>query len=243
MNFTSDNIERKLDRYREQVLHWNRGINLVSRRDPANRLEELIGQCRNTWETLANSNVANLDDASRLWYFDLGSGAGLPGIVWHVQMMAAGLPVRSLLVEPREKRAWFLKRVAREIGEQDLMVTPSRWNEVPEDSCRSLFPDPRPCHILVSLKALRLTDIMVLKGLAPFLTESESRETTLLIVRFYPPDQKWTDKLAGELEIPAAGQQTPLSGHTFRGEGGRVLLPATLPAASLVLSEYRIRTP
>jgi hypothetical protein len=46
-----------------------------------------------------------------------------------------------------------------------------------------------------------------------------------------------------ELGIPEAGHLRSTPSFLFRSEGGRVLVPGTLPGASLVLSEYRIQTP
>jgi hypothetical protein len=247
MRGSGKNIDGILDDYRKQVLRWNDQINLVSRQDTAGRLEGLIHQCRDGWDHLATDGVSNLTGASRLWYFDLGSGAGLPGFVWHVQMAAAGLSVRTLLVEPREKRAWFLERMAHLVGPESLHVLTSRWGEIGKGDLADTIPEPPPSHVLISLKALHLPDSAVLEGLTPFLGAAGSpatpaeTEIALLIARFYPPDQEWSEELAGELDIPPAGQLRSTSSGLFKSEGGRVLSPATLPGAGLVLSGYRIQ--
>jgi hypothetical protein len=249
MNPDSRQIDGILDNYRNLVLRWNRRINLISRRDTANRLDKLIHQCRNSWTSLADSDTVGLAGASRLWYFDLGSGGGLPGVVWHVQMVAAKLPVRTFLVEPREKRAWFLERAARQVGSDSLHVLANRWEEPPKDGFGTPLLATHPSHVLISLKALKLSDATVLAGLSPFLEAGKTRNTaaengpTILIARFHPPDQKWSKGLAGELGIPEAGHLRSTPSFLFRSEGGRVLAPGTLPGASLVLSEYRIQTP
>lgn len=244
MNQADHDLDLALDAYRKQVLHWNRRINLVSRQDTAARLDTLIRQCRNTWDSLLAADVADLQGARQLWYFDLGSGGGLPGVVWHAQMAAAGFPVKTLLVEPREKRAWFLERVARETPEapnRPMLVAASRWGEVDTGAPSSFFPGPHPSHILISLKALRLSDPQILEGLAPFLTHGGQGEIHLLIVRFHPPDQEWTEDLAADLGIPKEGHQRAASTSIFHGQGGGVLAPTTLPGAGLVLSKYRIQ--
>jgi hypothetical protein len=238
-----------LDDYRNLVLRWNRRINLITRRDTAGRLDKLIHQCRNGWDRLADSDTAGLAEASRLWYFDLGSGGGLPGVVWHVQMVAAKLPVRTILVEPREKRAWFLERVAHLVGPDSLHVWAHRWEDAPKEGLGDPHLAARPSHVLISLKALKLSDTTVLAGLAPILEAGGTQEAsaedtpTILIARFHPPDQKWSKGLADELGIPEAGHLHSTPSFLFQSRGGRVLAPATLPGASLVLSEYRVQTP
>ncbi len=240
-------IDRMLGEYRKDVLRWNNQINLVSRKGTANRLDGLIQQCRGGWDRLVDPDVSDLGEATRIWYFDLGSGAGLPGIVWHIQMAAADLSVRTLLVEPREKRAWFLERVAHLAGGESPWVAASRWGDAGIDGLDDEFPESHPSHILISLKALHLPDSAVLDGLTPFLEVAEGTNTSpggeisLLIARFYPPDQIWSEELAGELDILQKGQYRAASTHQFQSEGGSVLRPATLPGASLVLSRYKIQ--
>ncbi|MCK9995510.1 MAG: class I SAM-dependent methyltransferase [Candidatus Krumholzibacteria bacterium] len=252
-------VDKALDEYRKQVLRWNDQINLVSRKDTSNRLGGLIQQCRNGWNRLVAAEISDLAEASRIWYFDLGSGAGLPGIVWHIQMAATDLSVRTLLVEPREKRAWFLERVARQVGGEFPQVAANRWGDAGADDLNAESLEPLPSHILISLKALHLPDSAVLKGLEPYLgvcsdanpdanseamegfDSSPKDEISLLIARFYPPDQIWSEELANELDILPEGQSHPASFCQFLSEGGSVLQPTTLPGAGLVLSRYKIR--
>ncbi len=247
MSGDQKNIDRILGEYRKQVLRWNDQINLVSRKDTTNRLDGLIQQCRNCWDHLVDPEISDLGKAARIWYFDLGSGAGLPGIVWHVLMTAADLSVRTLLVEPREKRAWFLERVAHQAGGEFPLVAANRWGDAGTTDRAEEFSEGPPSHVLISLKALRLPDSDVLEGLAPYLEgleglkEAPGSETSLIIARFYPSDQIWSEELAGELDIPPKDQARTAAAHYFISEGGGVLPPATLPGASLVLSSYKIQ--
>ncbi len=240
-------VEGILDDFRKQVLRWNAQINLVSRQDTANRLDGLIRQCRAGWDHVSAAEVSDLATATRLWYFDLGSGAGLPGIVWHTQMAAAGHSVRTILVEPRDKRAWFLERMTHMVGSEALRVLVNRWGETGTDDLERPISEPPPSHVLISLKALHLSDGAVLEGLVPFLeaaikprTAAEN-DTIILIARFYPPDQEWSEDLAGALDILPKGQECSISPYVFGSEGGSVLQLGTLPGASLVLSRYRIQ--
>jgi len=247
MSGKSRNIDRTLDDYRKQVLRWNDQINLVSSQDTEGRLDGLVQQCRDGWDGLAAQGLPGLTEATRLWFFDLGSGAGLPGIVWHVQMVAAGLSVRTLLVEPREKRAWFLKRMKHLVGPESLQVLANRWGEIGQDDLTEINPEPPPSHVLISLKALHLPDFEVLEGLVPFLGGKESPGSgcesgvALLVARFYPPDQEWNADLARELDIPSAGESRSVQSLLFKSEGGEVLQLGTPPGASLVLSRYLIQ--
>jgi hypothetical protein len=243
MSEAKDSNGKILEGYRKLVLRWNSQINLISRKNSANRLGTLVGQCRAAWDLLVAENSSGLAAASSLWYFDLGSGAGLPGVVWHIEMVAAGLPVRTLLVEPREKRGWFLKRVAHLAGHDPMLVAASRWGEVPEEIRAAAAGEAHPSHILISLKALHLPDSVVLAGLTPFLSSRQERDIDLTIARFYPPEQKWTPGLAKDLDIPLAGQDREVETMIFQVKGGRVLPSATPREASLVISEYLIPPP
>lgn len=237
-------LDRVLDSYREQVLRWNRQINLVSRQASAGLLERLILQCRNGWVRLMEADLGDLSPDSRLWYFDLGSGGGLPGFIWHAQTTEAGIPVRSLLVEPREKRAWFLDRLNGLAEVAPFGVWDERWGgDTGGDPWLSADKTDGldiPTHILVSLKALHLTDPEVLEGLAPFMPADlgGSEPPKLLIARFYPPGQVWSEELAQNLEIPPSGETRTLPGWEFQGKGGSVLLAHSPRGASLVLSPY-----
>jgi len=229
-----------LEGYRKLILRWNPQINLISRQNPANLLGTLIGQCREAWDLLVTEDTSGLGDASGLWYFDLGSGSGLPGVVWHNQMVGAGLPVRTLLVEPREKRAWFLERVSHLAGPEPILVAAGRWGELRGDILAAAIPEALPSHILISLKALRLADSAVLAGLAPFLERESEHDIALSVARFYPSDQEWTPELAKDLEIPTAGLELRAGSRLLLARGGRVLSPRTPREASLVISEYLI---
>lgn len=231
-------LEKMLEQYRQQVLRWNQQINLVSRRDSEETLEDLVCQCREAWDGLMEAE--NLEAAGPLWYFDLGSGGGLPGFVWHAQAEAANLTIRTWLVEPREKRAWFLNRLNSLLGENPISVMEGRWGEIDQFGPRA--SEITPSVALVSLKALHLTDSEVLAGLAPVLADSEAVDPVrVLIARFYPPEQAWTAVLAEDLGIPSAGEAPSFDGLTFEGRGGSILPPEAPEGASLVLSEYLTR--
>ena len=236
-------LDKALDAYREQVLRWNSQINLISRKATPERLEGLILQCRNSWKRLVETETEGFSPNTRLRYFDLGSGAGLPGFIWHVQAAVGGIPIRTLLVEPREKRAWFLNRLNSLDGIPPLEVSARSWEDAAGEDPEAGAGLADATHILISLKALHLTDTMVLAGLAPFLrvgrtTADAPGGIKVLIARFYPPGQAWNEDLARDLEIPPPGEARALSEWKFQGAGGSVLLAESPRGASLVLSRY-----
>lgn len=71
--------------------------------------------------------AAVFTDRDRLAY-DLGSGAGLPGIVLAVAVVRC----RFLLIETRKRRAAFLERVVEELALGNVDVFPGRVEDVTE---------------------------------------------------------------------------------------------------------------
>ena len=95
----------RLDRYLDMLLAWNRAMNLTGGRDRADILARLIPDNFHLAAFLGSAPLAEapaMAAGPRVW--DLGAGAGLPGIplrmVWDTG--------NYTLVEAREKRALFL---------------------------------------------------------------------------------------------------------------------------------------
>ena len=91
-----------LERFAQLLLHWNRTLNLISRRD-----ERLL------WDRhmddslqLAEQMIPRPDRA-----IDIGSGAGFPGLVLAI---ATGVPFD--LIESDQRKAAFLREAARSLG-------------------------------------------------------------------------------------------------------------------------------
>jgi len=95
----------------ESILRkWQKTINLVS---PAS-LEQLWH--RHFADCAQVLDLAPLD--ARLWV-DLGSGAGFPGLVLAILRSGRGLPgdqVAPILIESDQRKAAFLREVARQTG-------------------------------------------------------------------------------------------------------------------------------
>ena len=243
MNSVNDpalNYHEAMGRFQQEVVRWNRQINLVSRQDTLRRVAGLISQCRGAWLELEKAELQGWDRDGRVWYFDLGSGGGVPGYVWH-HLLAARFPqLNTWLVEPREKRAWFLERLNRIAPERPLQVWRARWGEAPPGEAPP-GETPSPMNIVISLKALRLTEPAVLTGLARAAAGlADFTGGRLAIARFYPPQQAWTSALRAELAFP--DDPVRVAGGIFTPDQQRILAPhaTEAKAASLVLSTYRI---
>ncbi len=127
-------VEEVLRRYLEELYHWNQRINLTSvRPDRAQRRH--LDEAR---ELLA---VADPPAAARV--VDIGSGAGVPGLV-----LAILRPdLRVTLVEADRRSAAFLVHAAAICGCRRVVVVPRRAEEVGRD------PDQRDAHDLAVSRA------------------------------------------------------------------------------------------
>ena len=245
-----------VDALKADIFRWNRQINLVSRQETKDRLQGLFNQCVggvgpvcDVLEVLNDLDEANIGLDPSLLYFDLGSGGGLPGVIWHILFSEksqangplAGGSVRTWLVEPREKRAWFLSRLNRIPQMPTLGVLHGRWGEVSSsDVDLKISPDHYPV-VVISLKALHLDDEEVLSGFFA-LAETISGSFCVVIARYYPPSQSYDADLVGLLKITEKGQSLQLGGWSCLGLGGSVsfLAGPGHGLASLVISPYQV---
>lgn len=220
-----------LQEFQAELLRWNQRINLVSRQNTAQVLQALFQQCVGGAEALWATLSA--EDAARpLLYFDLGSGGGLPGVVWHRFFWERRPAVRTWLVEPREKRAWFLERLSGLAGAPPWTVVCARWGESAPLVDPADVGGPAPL-VLISLKALHLTDPEVLAGLAA--AWPESGPCRVVIARYYPPRQVLDPALRRRLLVPEPG--APGAGG-LAATGAEVLDWGPDAGASLVVSRY-----
>lgn len=235
---------KALSVFADEVLRWNRRINLVSRQDTEILLADLFRQCVGgasaLWDFLGQCGWLVSAGDNPLVYFDLGSGGGFPGVVWHERFSHQTPGVHTFLVEPRDKRAWFLERVSglfSDLGAPPFSVQEARWGNFP-----SVFPDSvvQPL-VIISLKALRLTDQEVLSGLARAL--QNPHQPKVAIARFYPAHQVLDEDLANILGIPPEGTaaEVPGGGAMRLVAAGSKTLSWSSPGpreACLVLSLY-----
>ncbi len=98
--------------YFAELERWNRKINLVGRDTPENWIDFHF----------LDSMLVNDLAATAAGMADIGSGAGFPAMV--IKCLRPGLPVT--MIEPRGKRAAFLRQAARVIGMTALTVEEKR---------------------------------------------------------------------------------------------------------------------
>jgi 16S rRNA (guanine527-N7)-methyltransferase len=102
----------RLERYAELVLAENARQNLIAASTEAD-----------FWNRHILDSLQLLDlapSAPRLW-LDIGSGAGLPGLV-----IALASAHRVILAEPRRRRAEFLARCCEQLGLDDVVIEQRR---------------------------------------------------------------------------------------------------------------------
>jgi hypothetical protein len=87
MSYPAPNSQ--LDILAQEILQWNRQINLVTRVDTKRRLESLLQHCCQAWH-LVQAELEEEACFATATYLDLGSGAGLPGLVWSLARQALG---------------------------------------------------------------------------------------------------------------------------------------------------------
>jgi 16S rRNA (guanine527-N7)-methyltransferase len=106
---------RALGIYAERLLEWNQRINLTGAREIDSLATEHIAD--------AFALVGHLPRAGQC--IDVGSGAGLPGLV-----LAIVRPDLDLtLLEPILKRRAFLAAITRELGMPQIKVSPERLEQ------------------------------------------------------------------------------------------------------------------
>jgi hypothetical protein len=223
-----------LDLHGAEVLRWNVRFSLISRNAPEQRLLALQQECEAAFRALHEAwprlFPGSADSVSALRYIDLGSGGGFPGLIWHAWLQDVGLPgmthVGTLLVEPRDKRAWLLDQVARTAGWQ-LEVRRTTWGPR-----QPVVPPPAiPAHDLITLKALRLTDEEILAGCR---RGRPAAGTPLTICRFCSNEEESATRAESDLGLPPSGPSgSPAEPFSFR-------LPFTHPSGpdTLLISHY-----
>ena len=107
---------RSFEQYLDLLAFWNRRLNLTAIRAP-----DLVVR-RHFIDSFSVVPFLSGDGG----VLDVGSGAGFPGIP--IKLALPGKPVH--LVEPRRKRANFLRQVARELQLADVHVIERRMEDL-----------------------------------------------------------------------------------------------------------------
>jgi len=140
-------MEKKFKRFTELLLEWNKIHNLTGAKTPADVEKNIEDSLFPTTFIEKPSSI-----------LDVGTGAGFPGLI-----LAIAYPeVRTVLCEPRKKRASFLKYVAMELELSNVEVAKVRV----EDYASEPFG-------LISSRAV--TDTQMLLELTSHLQEETTR--------------------------------------------------------------------
>jgi 16S rRNA (guanine527-N7)-methyltransferase len=113
-------VERLLD-YLDLLHKWNQAYNLSAVRDPMQMVHQHLLDCLAVLPSL-DRHLAGRD--ARV--LDVGSGAGLPGVVW--ALMRPGWSV--CCVDAVAKKAGFVRQVAAELGLRNLQAQHARVEQL-----------------------------------------------------------------------------------------------------------------
>jgi len=196
-----------LGRYAMELDKWNRRVNLVSRAPLAKIVEVHFLDSLTLLPVLA----AHGWRAGQA-LLDVGSGAGFPGLA--LKAACPSMPVT--LVEPREKRACFLRHVVRVLGLSGVRVLDERL----DDGGR--FAAVHGRYTWITSRALT--------SLPRFLRLVEGSRRTLAVIR-----RNLGFSLAYNavvISVAMAGRMSPLL--------AAILMP--LSSLVVVLNSYRART-
>jgi len=138
----SSSTADKLSFYIEQIEHWNKAVNLTAL-SADGLVRRLIAEPAWIGQKLQMSGTL----------LDVGSGNGSPGVALFV---SSGLD-KVLLVEPRARRAAFLRHIASFLGPDRVIVKRARVEEV-KDLAGQIdwvtFQGLNPSSLVETLRAL-----------------------------------------------------------------------------------------
>ena len=185
--------QRLLVRYAEELLRWNRRINLVARKTT---LQELVE--KHFLDSLTLLPV--LDPAlavGRVRLLDIGTGAGFPGLV----LAVARPDLEVILVEPRQKRVSFLRHIIRILTLDNVTVLARRIEE-------ATLPAP-PTHVtsralIEPVEFLHLVEGFLADGARAILMLSPAQEKQF--GQHLSPDQQVVSRYAFRLPWSGAGR-------------------------------------
>ena len=120
-------FRRRMEAYNQLVLDASLRMTLISKGDRPKFAS------RHLTEVLSASVIDLPADGAEVW--DVGSGAGIPGI----PLAAARPEVRVVLVEPRHRRAAFLERAILALGIRNASVQATSIEGLREGRARILY--------------------------------------------------------------------------------------------------------
>ena len=182
---------QQISTYLDLLLKWNARINLTSVRDPQEILTRHFGESFFLAHQLFSDDPMNRSSDEPI-IFDLGSGAGFPGLPLAIYAPYAKIS----LLESQNKKATFLKEVARALTLTNVNVFSGRAEAYPAEARKKSWP---PAADVVTLRAvekfahaLPLAASLLSPGgrLALLIGESQ-----LAAARQSLPDFSWCDPL------------------------------------------------
>lgn len=146
-------ITQSLCRYYETVIAWNPRLHLTTIIDPERFANRHLGE---------SFEVANRILATIIDVWDIGSGAGVPGVP--VALVRPELQV--VLVESNRRKAIFLEEATREIGLRNVRVLNERFDpeSVPTGCCLVARAVEKMGKVVKSLLASRASQMILLGG-------------------------------------------------------------------------------
>jgi 16S rRNA (guanine527-N7)-methyltransferase len=116
--------------YIDILVHWNARINLTAIRDPEEIVTRHFGESFFAARHLFSDSAVPKTDDSLVRVADLGSGAGFPGIP--IKLWAPHIALT--LIESNQKKATFLREVARALTLKDVRIQNVRAETLPPAS-------------------------------------------------------------------------------------------------------------
>lgn len=109
--------ESKVILYCQELLKWNRRINLIARNTPAPEALE-----KHFLDSLSLLTILHRYTENTPALLDVGTGAGFPGLV----LAAVRQDLQVTLVEPRLKRVSFLRHIVRSLKLENVKIVADR---------------------------------------------------------------------------------------------------------------------
>lgn len=121
-----DTTLHKLLRYLELIGRWNKVYNLTAVRDPADMLTQHLLDCLAVVAPMRRVLAQALPDGQTPRVLDVGSGAGLPGVV--LALCEPGWSVTC--VDTVAKKTSFIRQAGLELGLPGLVAVHSRVEDM-----------------------------------------------------------------------------------------------------------------
>ncbi|MDR0484887.1 MAG: 16S rRNA (guanine(527)-N(7))-methyltransferase RsmG [Alphaproteobacteria bacterium] len=138
-----DFLYKKLEKYLEILLFWQRSLNLISNDtitnawqrhfyDSLQLIKEIKAVEESKKETLPRDNTQNISSES-LNVFDLGSGAGFPGLV----LAVIDTKNKYYLIESNSKKTAFLSEIVRVLELKNVIVVNKRIEDFSKENIKA----------------------------------------------------------------------------------------------------------